>query len=58
MAPQVVGKQNLVSNAQGQPRTASRPTQIPVVAAHMQGLNVQTKGKQRDPSSPFSIIDR
>ncbi|KAH9293154.1 hypothetical protein KI387_041645, partial [Taxus chinensis] len=58
MAPQMVGKQNPISNAQGQPRTAPRPTQIPVVAAHMQGVNVQAKGQQRDPSSPFSIIDQ
>ncbi|KAH9296654.1 hypothetical protein KI387_044234 [Taxus chinensis] len=57
MAPEMVGKQNPIVNAQGQPRTAPRPTQIPVVAAHVQGVNMQTKGQQRDPSSPFSIID-
>ncbi|KAH9327817.1 hypothetical protein KI387_043751 [Taxus chinensis] len=58
MAPQMIGKKSPASNAQGQPRTAPRPTQMPAVAAHIQGVNVQTKGQQRDPSSPFSIIDQ
>ncbi|KAH9299677.1 hypothetical protein KI387_031359, partial [Taxus chinensis] len=33
-APQMIGKQSLVSNTQGQPRTAPRPTQMLAVAAH------------------------
>ncbi|KAH9291982.1 hypothetical protein KI387_042826, partial [Taxus chinensis] len=33
-APQMIGKQSPVSNTQGQPRTAPRPTQMPAVAAH------------------------
>ncbi|KAH9294553.1 hypothetical protein KI387_040245, partial [Taxus chinensis] len=57
-ASQMIGKQNPVANAQGQSRTAPRPTQMPAVAAHIQGANVQIKGQQRDPSSPFSIIDQ
>ncbi|KAH9290806.1 hypothetical protein KI387_034923, partial [Taxus chinensis] len=31
---------------------------MPVVAAHVQGMNVQAKGQQRDASSPFNIIDQ
>ncbi|KAH9313845.1 hypothetical protein KI387_022472, partial [Taxus chinensis] len=45
-------------NTQGLPKTTPRPTQMPVVAAHVQGMNVQAKGQQRDASSPFNIIDQ
>ncbi|KAH9299879.1 hypothetical protein KI387_044102 [Taxus chinensis] len=58
MAPQMIGKQSLVSNTQGQPRTSLRPTQMPAVTAHVQGVNVQTKGQKKDTSSPFSIIEQ
>ncbi|KAH9308585.1 hypothetical protein KI387_036496 [Taxus chinensis] len=57
ISSQMIGKQSPVSSAQGQPRTAPRPTQMPAVATHVQGVNVQTKGQQKDTSSPFSIIE-
>ena len=58
ITPQGVGKKNTVPNTQGQPKPPSKPSQMPVVAAHAQERNVPPKGQQRDLSSPFSIIDQ
>ncbi|KAH9314378.1 hypothetical protein KI387_023005, partial [Taxus chinensis] len=44
-------------NMQGLPKLVPRPAQMPVVAAHVQGMNVQVKGQQKDASSPFNIIN-
>ncbi|KAH9288767.1 hypothetical protein KI387_032884, partial [Taxus chinensis] len=58
ITPQGIGNQSAASNVQGQPKPPPRPAQVPIVTTQVQENNMQGKGKQRDNSSPFNIIEQ